>query len=166
MKILLGCLGIVGSLGLFAPNAKAQPAYGSYIGGGISFGVSEGSVANNEGRNTSALAAVRYKFLEIPISVRTQVLFGSSTAFVPTVSYDYPLNFDTDIYVGAGVALTNSASNTPVGNKTAFVIQPGIDYTIPNSNLVIFGNVIFALDGYRNGSGTATALQTGVGLRF
>jgi opacity protein-like surface antigen len=165
MKILLS-LGIVGSLLMFTSNAEAQPAYGSYIGGGLSFGVSEGSVSNNEGRNTSALAAVRYKFLELPVSVRTQVLFGSSTAFVPTVSYDYPLNFDTDIYVGAGVALTNSATNTPVGNKTAFVIQPGIDYTIPNSNLVIFGNVIFAIDGYRNGSGTATALQTGVGLRF
>jgi len=166
VKILVG-LGIVGSLlTLSVPHVQAQPAYGSYIGGGLSFGVSEGNVSAGEGKNTSILAAIRYKFLEIPISLRTQVLFGSSTAFVPTVSYDYPLNFDTDIYIGAGVSLTNSASNTPVGNKTAFVLQPGVDYTIPNSNLVVFGNVIFAFDGYRNGSGTATALQTGVGFRF
>jgi hypothetical protein len=171
VKTVLG-LGIVGSLltgglsALFVPSVQAQPAYGSYIGGGLSFGTSEGDVNAGEGRNVSALVALRYKFLEIPISLRTQVLFGSSTAFVPTVSYDYPLNFDTDIYLGAGVALTNSATNTPVGNKTAFVLQPGIDYTIPNSNLVVFGNIIFAFDGYRTGGGTATALQTGVGFRF
>lgn len=157
----------IGLLGLISPlELRAQPAYGSYIGGGLSFGVSEGNVNSGEGRNTSALAALRYKFLEIPISLRTQVLFGSSTAIVPTVSYDYPVNFDTDVYLAAGVAFTNSSTNTPVGNKTAFVLQPGVDYTIPNSSLVIFGNVIFAIDGYRNGSGTATALQTGVGLRF
>ncbi len=166
MKILLGisCGVFVG--GLLAPQVHAQPAYGSYVGGGISFGVSEGNSNAGEGRNTSAVAAVRYKFLEIPVSLRAQVLFGSSTAFVPTASFDYPLNLDTDIYLGAGVAFTNSVTNTPVGNKTAFVLQPGIDYTIPNSNFVVFGNVIFAFDGYRTGGGTATALQTGVGFRF
>ncbi|AFY73499.1 hypothetical protein Syn7502_01421 [Synechococcus sp. PCC 7502] len=165
MKIILG-LGIGLGLLAFTSQVQAQPAYGSYIGGGLSFGVSEGNVNSNEGRNTSAVAALRYKFLEIPISLRTQVLFGSSTAIVPTVSFDYPLNFDTDIYLGTGIAFTNSSTNTPVGNKTALVFQPGIDYTIPNSNLVVFGNIIFAIDGYRNAGGTATAIQTGVGFRF
>jgi len=167
-KLGIGCSLLTGVLtSLLTPIAvQAQPAYGSYIGGGLSFGVSEGNVNSGEGRNTSALAAFRYKFLEMPISLRTQVLFGSSTAIVPSVSYDYPLNFDTDLYIGAGISFTNSATNTPVGNKTAFVLQPGIDYTIPNSSLVIFGNILFAIDGYKNGSGTATALQTGVGLRF
>lgn len=161
LAISIGC-----GLLAFVPAGHSQPAFGSYIGGGLSFGVSEGNVNSGEGRNTSALAAFRYKFLEIPISLRTQVLFGSSTAIVPTVSYDYSINFDTDIYLAAGVSFTNSSTNTPVGNKTAFVLKPGIDYTVPNSNLVIFGNIIFAIDGYRNGSGTATALQTGVGFRF
>jgi len=147
-------------------TAEAQPAYGSYIGAGVSFGTTEGNSNLGEIRNTSAVAAVRYKFLEMPISLRTQVLIGSSTAIVPTVSYDFPINFDTDIYIGAGISLANTSNNTPVGNRNAFVFQPGIDYAIPNSNLVVFGNVILALDAYRNSAGTAAAIQTGVGFRF
>ncbi len=149
---------------LIATPSQAQPAYGSYIGLGASFGLTDGGPG--EGRTISGVGAIRYKFLEIPVSVRAQVLVGNSTAVVPTVSYDFPLNFDTDVYIGAGVALANTNSVTPVGNKNSFVIQPGIDYTLPNSNLVIFGNAIFAFDAYRNTSGTATALQTGVGFRF
>jgi hypothetical protein len=45
-------------------------------------------------------------------------------------------------------------------------LQPGIDYVVPNSNTVIFGNAIIAFDAYRDGSGTAFSLQGGVGLRF
>jgi hypothetical protein len=145
---------------------QAQPAYGSYLGVGASFGLSDGNTFAGEGRATSLLLAGRYKFLEMPISLRTQVLIGNSTAVVPTVSFDLPLNFDTDIYLGVGAALANTNTITPVGNKNSFVLQPGIDYTMPNSNLVIFGNAIFAFDAYRNTSGTSTSLQTGVGFRF
>jgi len=147
-----------------ATPAIAQPAYGSYLGLGASFGLTDGGVG--ESRTISVVGAVRYKFLEAPVSLRAQVLVGNSTAVVPTVSYDLPLNFDTDVYLGAGVALANTNSVTPVGNKNSFVLQPGIDYTLPNSNLVIFGNAIFAFDAYRNTSGTSTSLQTGVGFRF
>ena len=166
-KILIGftALGCIGSA--IAPSAQAQPAYGSYVGVGASFGFSSGDTALGETSKTSALVGVRYKFLEFPISVRTQVLIGSSTAVVPTISFDVPINFDTDVYIGAGISLANTVDATPIGNKTTFVVQPGIDYTLPNSNLVLFGNVIFALDAYRNTSGnSATSLQTGLGLRF
>jgi hypothetical protein len=150
----------------FAAPVVAQPAYGSYLGIGGGFGLSSGNVSAGESARTGGVLAGRYKFLEIPISLRTQILIGSSTAVVPTVSFDIPLNFDTDIYVGAGVALSNTVDPTPVGNKNSFVIQPGIDYTLPNSNLVLFGNVIFAFDAYRSGSGSATSVQTGLGFRF
>lgn len=144
----------------------AQPAYGSYIGVGAGFGLTDGNTLTGEGKTTSGLVAVRYKFLEMPISLRGQVLIGNSTAVVPTVSYDLPLNFDTDVYLGIGAALANTGGNTPVGNKNSFVLQPGIDYTVPNSNLVVFGNATFAFDAYRSNGGTATSLQTGVGFRF
>jgi hypothetical protein len=147
-------------------SLQAQPAYGSYIGVGGSFGLSDGNTFAGEGRATSLLLAGRYKFLEMPISLRTQIMIGNSTAVIPTVSFDLPVNFNTDIYIGVGAALANTNSVTPVGNKNSFVIQPGIDYTLPNSNLVIFGNAIFAFDAYRGTSGTATSLQTGVGFRF
>lgn len=166
-KILFG-LTTLGCISAFSvPSVQAQPAYGSYIGVGASFGFTSGNAAAGEASRTSGLVAARYKFLEFPVSVRTQILIGSSTAVVPTVSFDVPLNFDADIYIGAGVSLSNTVDTTPVGNKNSFVIQPGIDYTLPNSNLVLFGNVIFAFDAYRNSSGTsATSLQTGLGLRF
>ena len=166
-KILIGLTALGCASAIATPAAQSQPAYGSYLGVGASFGFTSGNSNVGESSRTSALVAARYKFLEFPISIRTQILVGSSTAVVPTVSFDVPLNFDTDIYIGAGVALSNTVDTTPVGNKNSFVVQPGIDYTLPNSNLVLFGNVIFAFDAYRNSPGTsATSLQTGLGLRF
>ncbi|NJK35946.1 MAG: hypothetical protein HC919_13960 [Oscillatoriales cyanobacterium SM2_2_1] len=164
---LLTAMGLGLAAGLWSLPSLAQPAYGSYLGVGASFGLTSGNTSQGEVSRTSGLLAGRYKFLEIPISLRTQILIGTSTAVVPTVSFDFPLNFDTDLYIGGGVALANTQETTPVGNRNSFVIQPGIDYTVPNSNLVLFGNVIFAFDAYRNSSGSsATSLQTGLGFRF
>jgi hypothetical protein len=158
---LLGCTSVIAA----APS-HAQPAYGSYIGVGGSFGITNGSAAAGQGTTVSGVVALRYKFLEMPVSLRTQVLIGNSTAVVPTISYDLPLNFDTDLYLGVGAALSNTNSATPVGNQNSFALQPGIDYTVPNSNLVVFGNAIISFDSYRGSGGTATSVQTGVGFRF
>ncbi|AFY70917.1 hypothetical protein Pse7367_2662 [Thalassoporum mexicanum PCC 7367] len=166
LKVSLGTIAASAVTLAIAAPSHAQPAYGSYVGIGASFGLTDGNVDAGEESTIGGLIAARYKFLEIPISVRGQVLIGESTAFVPTVSYDIPVNFNTDIYVGAGVALANTREVTPVGNENSFVIQPGIDYTVPNSNLVVFGNAIFAFDAFRNSDRTATALQTGLGFRF
>lgn len=150
--------------------AQAQPAYGSYVGIGASFGLTDGDEQFNEDRNSGAVIAVRYNILELPISVRAQVLtLSDATAIVPTVSYDIPLNWQTDAYIGAGVAFQDGGSDydtSPIGNQTAFVIQPGVDYSVPYSRLVIFGNAIIAFDAYEEGGGTAASLQGGVGLRF
>ncbi|MFN3926763.1 MAG: hypothetical protein ACK4QL_05460 [Pseudanabaenaceae cyanobacterium] len=157
----------LGAICLVAETAPAQPAYGSYLGVGASFGLNNGNANAGETARTSVLLSGRYKFLEVPVSLRTQIMIGSSTAVVPTLSLDIPLNFDTDIYIGAGVALTNTADTTPVGNKNSFVLQPGIDFAIPKTNLVLFGNVTFAFDAYKNAPGvTATSVQTGLGFRF
>jgi hypothetical protein len=64
------------------------------------------------------------------------------------------------------MVLTSGDTASPVGNKISFALQPGIDYVVPNSKTVIFGNAIIAFDAYRNGGGTALSLQGGVGLRF
>jgi hypothetical protein len=164
-------LGLLAGLGisLSAPafTAEAQPAYGSYLGVGASFGLNNGNVNAGETARTSVLLTGRYKFLEVPLSIRAQAMIGSSTAVVPTVSYDFPLNFDTDLYLGAGAALANTADTTPVGNKNSFVLQSGVDFAIPKSNFVLFSNVVFAFDAYRNAPGvTATSVQAGLGFRF
>ncbi|MGC9505104.1 hypothetical protein [Baaleninema sp.] len=156
-------LGAITSLALgataasYAEPASAQAAYGSYVGVG-------GSVGFGEGTNASGAVAFRYRILELPISFRTQLLVGSGVAIVPTVSYDIPLNWQTEAYIGAGVSFTGG-DETPVGDSTAFVLQPGIDYALPSSKLMVFGNAIIAFDGYEDG-GSGVSVQGGVGLQF
>lgn len=142
----------------------AQAAYGSYIGIGSSVALTDD--ATGEGRQVGGAIAVRYKILELPISLRTQAFIGANTAVVPTISYDVPLGWQTDAYLGAGLVFASGNTPSPVGNRTSFALQPGIDFIVPNSNTVIFGNAVIAFDAYRNGGGNAVSVQGGVGLRF
>ena len=169
--IACGCSAIAAlmSVGQASP-AMAQAAYGSYVGVGGSLGLTDGNDAAGESQEEAAVIAARYHFLRLPMSVRAQALvFTDTNALVPTVSYDFPLNWHTDLYLGAGLVIQDAGENdspSPVGNQTAFAIQPGVDYMVPNSRLVVFGNAIIAFDAYREGSGAAAALQGGVGVQF
>lgn len=140
--------GLALALSLQAP-AKAQAAYGSYIGIGPAFGDGEVGVG----------ITGRYNILEAPISIRGSAFLGDGSAFIPTISYDYPLNFNTELYVGAGVVFGDEGS--VMGDGTSFVLQPGIDYTMTESNLVFYGNAIVPIGGDNN-----TALQGGIGIQF
>ncbi|MCU0548392.1 MAG: porin family protein [Leptolyngbya sp. Prado105] len=173
MKFLTGLfgrfdkkLGVCGAalIGICAMQAPAwgQAAYGSYIGVGPGVAVSNDN--NGDGGSVSAVVAGRYKFLRAPVSLRAQAFIGNGTAIVPTISYDYALNWQTDIYIGAGASIP-LGGDTVLGDRTSFAIQPGIDYALPNSNVVVFGNAVIAFDGYKSG-GAAATLQGGVGLRF
>jgi hypothetical protein len=142
--------------------AQAQAAYGSYVGIGPAIGLTKSGSAD---RKISGIVNARYKLLEAPVSLRTQAFIGDGLTIMPSVSYDIPLNWQTEAYVGVGAAIHLSGSSTPIGDKTAFAIQPGIDYSLPNSNVVLFGNAVLAFDGYKSG-GTAASLQGGVGWRF
>ena len=162
-NIILGSIAIASTMVALEKPSTAQAAYGSYIGVGPTFGLTRNG--SGDGQQIGGLISVRYKFLETPFSFRTQALIGQGTAIVPTFSYDLPLNWQTDVYVGAGASFANGGPS-PVGDQTAFALQPGIDYMLPNSNLAVFGNAIVAFDAYRNGGGTAFSVQTGVGLQF
>ena len=161
--LLSGAAISLGACMMLPTPVQAQAAYGSYVGIGPSFGLTQGS-GSDQGREISGVIAGRYKFLELPLSIRAQALIGSHTALVPTVSYDFPINWQTDVYIGAGAAFP-IGGNTPVGDQTSFAIQPGIDYSVPNSKLVIFGNAIIGINAFKGG-GSATSLQGGVGVRF
>ncbi|MEM9217507.1 MAG: hypothetical protein AAGD25_24600 [Cyanobacteria bacterium P01_F01_bin.150] len=169
--IALGCstLAILFNIVRAAPST-AQAAYGSYVGVGGSLGLTDGNDAAGESQDEAAVIAARYHFLRLPVSVRAQALvFTDTNALVPTVSYDFPLNWHTDLYLGAGLVIQDAGENdspSPVGNQTAFALQPGVDYMVPNSRLVVFGNAIIAFDAYREGGGAAAALQGGVGVQF
>ncbi|MGB3137260.1 MAG: hypothetical protein WBG38_14170 [Nodosilinea sp.] len=153
---------------VLAPEAaEAQVAYGSYVGVGAGVGVTS-DAATGQGSGVQGVISGRYRLLQYPVSLRAQAfLFGGEFAFVPTVSYDVPLSWNADAYVGAGAAFVGGGNDTSiVGDKTSFVIQPGVDYLFPNSNLVAFGNAIFAFDAYRQGGNMAITVQGGVGLQF
>ena len=148
-------------------SVSAQAAYGSYVGIGGSLGLAEGvnSRGGAEERENGIVVAARYKLLRFPISLRAQGIFGpDGSALVPTVSYDIPITWQADVYVGAGGSFVSG--NTPVGDRSSFAVQPGIDYNVPNSPLVVFGNAIFSFDAYENDDKTAVSLQGGLGLRF
>lgn len=174
--ILVRSLSILGGLALAggvlagsANPASAQAAYGSYVGIGGSFGLSSGDDAAGEDSSSGVVLAARYRFLEVPISLRLQALISERAAIVPTVSYDIPISWQADAYIGAGASIVtggDTSDTSPLGNQTAFVIQPGIDYSLPYSNLVIFGNAIIAFGAYEVGNDTAASLQAGVGIRF
>ena len=164
MKLLNSAISVIVtswvlSLAMSTQPAQAQVAYGSYVGVGPTIGLTDGG-------QVGGVLAFRYKLLENPISLRAQALIGQSTAVVPTVSYVVPLNWQTDVYLGAGISFAGGDTPSPVGNKISFALQPGIDYSIPNSKAVIFGNAIIAFDAYRYSGGTALSLQGGMGLRF
>ena len=161
---VLGSAALCIGLGVTAQPASAQAAYGSYIGVGPLYSLNED--ANDRGRQFGGVIAVRYKLVDAPVSLRTQALIGANPSVVPTVSYDIPLNWQTDAYIGLGASFANGGSPSPTGNQTAFAIQPGIDYAIPNSQVMLFGNAVIAFDAYRDGGGTAVSIQGGAGLRF
>jgi hypothetical protein len=149
----------------YVPAASAQAAYGSYVGVGGSVGLTDTETTDTD---AAGVIALRYRLLEIPVSLRAQALISDTTAIVPTISYDIPLDWYTDAYVGAGVAFQDAdpGEASPVGERTSFVIQPGIDHRLTRSQVVVFGNAIIAFDAYRNSSNTAVSLQGGLGLRF
>lgn len=162
--VTLGTLWVT-DLGLSVQPAQAQPAYGSYIGAAVGIGQRN---EDNNNLDFTAVVAGRYKLLELPLSLRSQVFVDAeSLAWVPTVSYDFPLTWQLEPYLGAGVVFTSDGS--VVGDETSFVLQPGVDYTVPNSRMVIFGNAVIAIDAFDGGdrSGeTAVSVQTGIGYRF
>jgi hypothetical protein len=162
--VALGGFATAAGFILTTEPASAQAAYGSYVGAGATLGITDGPQDN--GRQIGGVLAVRYKLLEIPVSLRAQAFIGSGTAIVPTISFDVPINWQTDAYLGAGVAFASGTSPSPVGDKTSFALQPGVDYVVPNSNTVLFGNAVIAFDAYRDGGGTAVSVQGGVGVRF
>ncbi len=151
---------------LEARPAHAQAAYGTYVGiGGAVPITSDGDTG--EGGGFSGVIAGRYRFLRMPISIRAQAfVFGSNFALVPTISYDYPVTWNMDVYLGAGFSFASGDDPSPVGNQNAFVLQPGLDYMFPNSHLAAFTNAVIAFNGYRDGGNTAVSIQAGMGYQF
>ncbi|AFY69051.1 hypothetical protein Pse7367_0750 [Thalassoporum mexicanum PCC 7367] len=135
---------------------------GSYLGAGASLTTDKGNPDDNLGANISG----RYKFEDAPVSLRTSVLFGNGgTAVVPTISYDLPVGDRTNLFVGAGGSFVVDDNSTLLGDRNAYVVQPGVEVSL-NENVLLYSNAIVAIDSFESGAGTTASFQGGVGFQF
>jgi len=161
-KIYLGVAIATAIMTSFSAIASAEEVRlpGSYIGAGIS----TQTLATNSSV-VGANIAGRYKFDDVPVSVRSSVLFGNGgTSVVPTVSYDVPLGDRTNVYLGAGASVKVGGDSSLTGNQTAFALQPGVEVSLSKS-LLLYGNAVIPFNGQTDGS-AGTSLQAGVGFQF
>jgi hypothetical protein len=147
-------------------TAEALGMKGSYIGAGVSAGVTNGGRQNDAallGGNIQGRAAIN----SAPVSVRGAVLFGGdATAFMPMLTYDAPIAKNTNVYVGGGYSfVTDEGKATQLGNKNTPVVTLGAESEIAR-NTVLYGDAKWGIDAYKDSNAGALSLQTGVGFRF
>jgi hypothetical protein len=159
---------IASSIMLWAGKAAAQPVGmdTNYVGAGISAGVMHGEHKDDDavfGGNIQGRAAIP----KAPVSVRGAVIFGGdATAIMPTLTYDLPLAKNTNLYIGGGYSfITDEGHNTQLGTRDAAVVSVGAESEV-GKGIIVYGDAKWAIDAYRNSSGDALSLQTGVGLGF
>ncbi|MBD1912310.1 MULTISPECIES: outer membrane beta-barrel protein [unclassified Leptolyngbya] len=149
---------------LSAGPASAQPFVGgmsgSYLGGGISAGVTEDGTfgGNVQGRFDVPVA---------PVSVRGAALFSDDgVALMPLVTYDLPVAPRTNLYVGGGYSfVTEEGGDTPLGNQNAPVVMAGAE-TAVTRNVVVYGDAKVGIDAYQDSNDAAISLQLGAAYRF
>ena len=161
-KISLGIAIATSVLTSFSAIASAEEVRqpGSYLGAGVSLQ----SFATNPSV-VGANIAGRYKFDDVPVSVRSSVLFGNGgTSIVPTVSFDLPVGDRANVYLGAGASFKVGGNNSMTGDQTAFALQPGLEVSLTN-RVLLYSNAVIPFNGQSNGS-AGTSLQAGVGMQF
>ena len=159
--LVASCILISGGIAAAKPGMN-----GSYIGAGISAGVTNGG-QNNDAAVFGGNVQGRYAIPETPVSVRGAVLFGGdATAIMPMLTYDAPIADNTNVYLGAGYSfVTDEGENTPLGNRDAAVITLGAESEVSN-RVIVYGDAKWGIDAYENSSADALSFQTGVGIRF
>lgn len=157
---------VVAPLFAGARPAAALPAGmdGSYVGAGVSAGVTSG---DDQDAQVGGTIQGRLQVPNAPISARGAVLFTDDTsAIVPTLTYDLPISNRANIYAGAGYSFVESNGEaTPLGNQDSFVLTAGAETEVVN-RVVLFGDAKVGFDAYENSSNPAVALQLGAGFRF
>lgn len=139
---------------LSSQSASAQQRMkGSYVGAGVS--VDSGGAAPFVGGRLDLES----------FSIRGTVTGACesdvcATLFIPTVTYDFGLSENTNIYAGVGGSVfTLSDSSSSVSLGTGAVLQAGAESAI-SQNVVIYGDGTY----FTNGGGTL--LKVGVGYKW
>ena len=147
-------------------SAEAVKFDGSYVGAGLSAGVTNGG-QNNDAANLGGNVQGRFAVPNAPISVRGAVLFnGDNSAIIPTVSYDLPISKTTNLYAGAGYAFVqNDGKASPIGNRDSAVLTAGVESQVAKG-VVVYSDAKFGINAYQNSPASALSLQAGVGIQF
>lgn len=154
------------SLLIGAHSASAQPTgvNGSYLGGGVSVGVTND---DNGGSTLGGNVQGRYDIPTAPVSIRGAWLFNNdSSALMPMVSYDIPVSSNANAYIGAGYSfVTSDTQVSPLGDQDSVVLTTGLEAEVVR-NVVVYGDAKLGLDAYRDSSDAAVSLQLGAAYRF
>lgn len=147
--------------------AAALPAgmEGSYVGAGVSAGVTSG---DGQDAQVGGTIQGRIDIPNVPISARGAVAFTDDTsAIIPTITYDIPISNRANIYAGAGYSFVDSdgLQASPLGNQDSFVLTAGAETEVA-PRVVVFGDAKVGLDAFQQSSNPAVALQLGAGFRF
>lgn len=147
-------------------NIQTKGLTGSYIGAGISAGVTNGG-RQNDAATFGGNVQGRYAITNTPVSIRGAALFGGdSTAIMPMLTYDAPIGKNTNVYLGGGYSFqTDEGKASQLGNQNAPVLTLGAESEVAK-NIVIYGDAKWGIDAYRNSNADAVSLQTGIGYRF
>lgn len=140
----------------------------SYLGVGLSVGVTNGgNPGDDDDAQFGGNAQGRFAIPNTPLSARGAVLFtDKSAALMPMISYDVPVTNNANVYLGAGYSfVTNDGKPTPLGNQDAVVLATGVEAQV-SRNIVVYGDAKLGIDAYKDSSGEAVSLQTGVAYRF
>jgi hypothetical protein len=157
---------------VIAQSAESIPAPqsigtdSSYLGAGISGGLTNSNVAGEQARSGGTLYG-RYSIPQSKLSARAGVVFTDKiSAVTPKLTYDVGVGPGTNVFVGAGYNFVNEqTASTPLGNKSAPVLSLGVESQLAN-NVLVFGSADLGVNAYQNTNSTAIALQGGAGFRF
>lgn len=153
-------------VGTSAAHADTKGFDNSYVGAGVSAGVTNGG-QTGDAANFGGNIQGRFAVPNAPVSVRGAVLFnGESSAIVPTVTYDLPVAKNTNVYAGAGYSFVQSQGQpTPVGNQNAPVLTVGVESQV-TKGVVVYSDAKLGVGAYQSSPASSLGLQAGVGVTF
>lgn len=164
---LLSVLAVAPAL-MAADGASAQTVRGmdgSYLGGGVSIGLNSevGSNDANFGGNVQG----RFDVPQGPVSLRGAALINSNSVnLVPTVTVDFGVAPNTNLYLGGGYSFaTNEGETSALGNQNSAVLTAGVE-TAVRRNVALYSDVKVALDGVADSDKTPVSVQLGAAYRF
>jgi Outer membrane protein beta-barrel domain len=152
-----------------AGAASAQTATGltgSYLGAGVSVGVTDGG-NDDDDSDIGGTVQGRYDLPNAPVSLRGAALInGDGAALMPLVTVDIPVTNSANLYAGGGYSfVTGDSGSTPLGDQNAPVLTAGLEAAVAR-RVALFGDVKLGLDAYENSSDAAVSVQVGAGYRF